>query len=51
MIEHTFEDGETIWEEMKNDAYLPFKVEKGTKLSDGLFVIKSFVEALQKTIA
>jgi hypothetical protein len=38
-----------IWEEMKNDAHLPFARKKGGKESDGLFVIKAFVEALQDT--
>ena len=38
-----------IWEEMKNDAYLPFELKKGGKMSDGLFAIKAFVEALQDT--
>ncbi len=38
-----------IWEEMKNDALLPFERQKGDKISDGLFVIKAFAEALQDT--
>jgi len=38
-----------IWEEMKNDAYLPFELQKGNKISDGLFVIKTFAEALKDT--
>ncbi len=38
-----------LWEEMKNDAHLPFKRQKGDKISDGLFVIKAFAEALQDT--
>jgi len=38
-----------IWEEMKNDAYLPFAPKKGGKVSDGLFVIKAFAEALEDT--
>lgn len=38
-----------IWEEMKNDASLPFEPLKGGKISDGLFVIKAFAEALQDT--
>jgi len=38
-----------IWEEMKNDAFLPFALNKKTKISDGLFVIKTFAEALKDT--
>jgi len=38
-----------IWEEMKNDAYLPFELKKAGKVSDGLFAIKTFVEALKET--
>lgn len=38
-----------IWEEMKNDAFLPFEPKKGDKVSDGLFIIKAFAEALQDT--
>lgn len=38
-----------IWEEMKSDAFLPFKRQEGGKISDGLFVIKAFAEALQGT--
>jgi hypothetical protein len=38
-----------LWEEMKNDASLPFERQKGGKISDGLFVIKAFAEALQDT--
>lgn len=37
-----------IWDEMKRDAQLPFKVE-GDKESDGLFVIRTFAEALKGT--
>ena len=38
-----------LWEEMKADARLPFELDKGDKISDGLFVIKAFAEALQDT--
>jgi len=38
-----------LWEEMKNDAHLPFKLNNGDNISDGLFVIKTFAEALQDT--
>jgi hypothetical protein len=38
-----------IWEEMKTDAYRPFELKKGSKISDGLFVIKTFSEALKDT--
>jgi hypothetical protein len=38
-----------IWEEMKSDAYLPFDLKKSGKISDGLFVIKAFAEALKDT--
>jgi len=38
-----------IWEEMKNDAFLPFELLSGGKTSDGLFVMKAFAEALQDT--
>jgi hypothetical protein len=38
-----------IWEEMKRDANLPFKENVGNKESDGLFVIRTFAEALQGT--
>lgn len=37
-----------IWDEMKRDAQLPFKV-KGDQESDGLFVIRTFAEALKGT--
>jgi hypothetical protein len=38
-----------VWDEMKRDAQLPFKVDAGGKESDGLFVIRTFAEALQGT--
>lgn len=38
-----------LWDEMKNDARLPFESRKGDQISDGLFVIKTFAEALQNT--
>jgi hypothetical protein len=38
-----------IWEEMKYDAMLPFEPKTSGKISDGLFVIKAFAEALQDT--
>ncbi|MBU1568410.1 MAG: C1 family peptidase [Proteobacteria bacterium] len=38
-----------IWEEMKNDAFLPFELQKKGKISDGLLVIKAFAEAFQDT--
>ncbi|MCF6291616.1 MAG: C1 family peptidase [Desulfobacterales bacterium] len=38
-----------IWEEIKNDARLPFKPDNRGKVSDGVFVIKTFAEALQDT--
>ncbi|HIJ79221.1 MAG: C1 family peptidase [Desulfobulbaceae bacterium] len=38
-----------IWEEMKNDAFLPFELKNNGKISDGLFVIKAFADALQDT--
>ncbi|MDO9264525.1 MAG: hypothetical protein Q7U02_11205, partial [Desulfosalsimonadaceae bacterium] len=38
-----------IWEEMKNDARLPFEPPMGSGTNDGLFVIKAFAEALQDT--
>jgi len=37
-----------LWEEMKNDARIPFEPDDGGK-SDGLFVIKAFADALQDT--
>ncbi|MEH6824329.1 MAG: C1 family peptidase [Motiliproteus sp.] len=36
-----------IWDEMKTDARLPFEPREDGKISDGLFVIKAFAEALQ----
>lgn len=38
-----------IWDEMKRDAQLPFKVGGSGKESDGLFVIRTFAEALKGT--
>ncbi len=38
-----------IWEEMKNDALLPFSLKKSGEISAGLFVIKAFAEALKDT--
>ena len=38
-----------LWEEIKNDAFLPFRLHGGGEVSDGLFVIKTFAEALQST--
>jgi len=38
-----------IWEEMKNDARRPFETKKDGGIGDGLFVIKTFAEALQDT--
>ena len=38
-----------LWDEMKNDAYLPFRILNGGKVSSGLSVIKTFAEALQGT--
>jgi len=38
-----------IWDEMKRDAQLPFKIDAGGKESDGSFVIRTFAEALQDT--
>ncbi len=38
-----------IWEEMKNDAFLPFSVKKSGEISAGLFVIRAFAEALKDT--
>jgi hypothetical protein len=35
-----------IWEEMKNDAFRPFKPDSNGGTSDGLFVIKTFAETL-----
>jgi len=38
-----------IWEEMKNDARLPFELRDDKKISHGLFVIKTFADALKGT--
>jgi hypothetical protein len=38
-----------IWEEMKSDAFLPFAEKKKNTISDGLFVIETFVEVLKNT--
>lgn len=38
-----------VWEEMKRDACLPFVKQRSGKISDGVFVIKTFAEALQNT--
>jgi hypothetical protein len=38
-----------IWDEMKRDARLPFSVNAGEEISDGLTVIKTFAELLQDT--
>lgn len=38
-----------LWEEMKNDARLPFARKKGSKISDGVSVIKIFAETLKGT--
>jgi len=38
-----------LWEEMKEDAFLPFEVHADGVISDGLFVIKAFVDALKDT--
>jgi len=38
-----------IWDEMKRDARLPFNMDAGGKISDGLTVIKTFAESLQDT--
>jgi Papain family cysteine protease len=38
-----------IWDEMKRDARLPFEANSGGKDNDGVFVIKTFAEALKDT--
>ncbi|ACN14171.1 putative cysteine protease [Desulforapulum autotrophicum HRM2] len=38
-----------IWEEMKNDAHRPFESKSNGEIGDGLFVLKTFTEALQDT--
>lgn len=38
-----------IWDEMKRDAQQPFAVADNGRESDGLFVIRTFAEALQDT--
>lgn len=38
-----------IWDEMKRDARLPYVVNNNPQLSDGLFVIKTFADALKDT--
>lgn len=38
-----------IWDEMKRDARLPFRVDSAGRESDGMFVIRTFAEALAGT--
>jgi len=38
-----------LWDEMKRDARLPFVVDSETDFGDGVFVIKTFAEALHGT--
>jgi Papain family cysteine protease len=38
-----------LWEEMKRDAYLPFKINTDGVMSDGLAVISIFAESLKET--
>ena len=38
-----------LWDEMKRDAHLPFEVKSETEYGDGVFVIKTFAEALADT--
>ena len=41
--------GSALWEEMKRDARLPFEVDSGDQINDGVFVIKTFAETLADT--